>query len=97
MAELTEIIMLLCFGASWPLNAVKSYKAGTTKGKSLPFLCLIILGYIAGIISKLVNKSYMNSFGDKWYVLIFYFLNLTFVLVDFAIYFRNIKLDKLNK
>lgn len=96
MAEILEITMLLCFGASWPLNAVKSYKARTTKGKSLPFLCLIILGYIAGITSKFANESYMSNFSDKWYVLVFYFLNLSFVLVDFALYFRNLKLDKQN-
>ena len=52
MAEILEIIMLLCFGASWPLNVIKSYKARTAKGKSLAFLLLIIIGYIAGITSK---------------------------------------------
>ena len=35
MSEILEIIMLLCFGASWPLNVIKSWKARTTKGKSL--------------------------------------------------------------
>ena len=34
--ELCEIAMLLCFGFSWPLSAIKSYRARTTKGKSLP-------------------------------------------------------------
>lgn len=96
MAEILEITMLLCFGASWPINAVKSYKARTAKGKSLPFLCLIILGYIAGISSKLLNTAYMAAFNNKWYVLVFYFLNLGFVLIDFGLYFRNLKLDKMN-
>ena len=44
-------------------NVVKSYKARTTKGKSLGFLCLVLLGYIAGISSKLLNESYMMSFS----------------------------------
>lgn len=55
--------MQLCFGFSWPLSAIKSYRARTTKGKSLPFLVLILLGYVAGITSKLLNPN-----GFKWYV-----------------------------
>ncbi len=94
MSEILEIIMLLCFGASWPLNVIKSYKARTTKGKSLGFLILIIIGYIAGIISKLTNDAYMQAFGQKWYVLCFYVLNLLMVSLDVAMYFRNKKLMK---
>ena len=71
MAEILEIVMILSFGASWPANVIKSYKARTTKGKSLLFLCLIFFGYIAGISSKLVNEAYMASFISKWYILIF--------------------------
>lgn len=43
MAEILEVIMIMSFGASWPLNVIKSYNARTTKGKSLAFLCLIFL------------------------------------------------------
>lgn len=94
MAELFEIIMIVSFGASWPLNVIKSYKARTTKGKSLPFLCLIFFGYIAGIISKFLNEAYMASFASKWYVLFFYFLNLLMVGIDLILYARNYRLDK---
>ncbi len=96
MAELLEIIMLVCFGFSWPLNVIKSYKARTTKGKSLPFLCLIILGYVAGITSKFVNDAYMAEFDKKWYVLFFYFLNIIMVIADLFLYIRNYALDKKN-
>ena len=94
MAEILEIIMIVSFGVSWPMNVVKSWKARTTKGKSLAFLCLIIFGYIAGIASKFVNPAYMADFSEKWYVLFFYFLNITMVTVDLCIYFRNYRLDK---
>ena len=57
MSEILEIIMIVSFGASWPMNVVKSYKARTAKGKSVAFLSLILFGYVAGIISKLVNKA----------------------------------------
>ena len=86
--------MIVSFGASWPLNVIKSYKARTTKGKSILFLCLIFFGYIAGIASKLLNEGYMATFASKWYVLFFYVLNLTMVGIDMCLYFRNAKLDK---
>ena len=94
LAEILEIIMIVSFGASWPLNVMKSWKARTTKGKSLPFLLLIFFGYIAGIISKFVNEAYMAAFADKWYVLFFYCLNLVMVGADLILYVRNSRLDK---
>jgi hypothetical protein len=97
MSEFLEIIMILSFGASWPLNVIKSYKARTTKGKSLAFLLLIFFGYIAGIVSKFMNEAYMASFSEKWYVLFFYFLNLFMVGTDLLLYIRNRKLDKNNE
>ena len=95
MSEILEIMMIVSFGVSWPLNVIKSYKARTTKGKSLSFLILIFVGYIAGIASKFTNEAYMASIGQKWYVLFFYFLNLTMVGIDLCLYFRNARLDKL--
>lgn len=88
MSEIMEIMMVVSFGASWPLNVIKSYKARTTKGKSLWFLVLIFFGYICGIISKLTAPGY------KWYVLFFYVLNITMVGIDLILYWRNYKLDK---
>lgn len=94
MAEILEIVMILSFGASWPLNVMKSYRARTTQGKSIAFLCLIFFGYIAGIASKLCNGAYMAEFAQKWYVLFFYVLNLTMVGVDIGLYIRNFRLDR---
>ena len=94
MAEILEIVMVVSFGASWPLNVIKSYKARSTKGKSLGFLLLIFFGYIAGIASKLVNEVYMAQIGQKWYVLFFYVLNFIMVGTDLLLYIRNRRLDK---
>ena len=93
MAEIFEVLMIVSFGASWPFNVLKSYRARTAKGKSLSFLCLILFGYIAGIISKFVNEAYMASIAEKWYVLFFYFLNFIMVFADLCLYFRNKKID----
>lgn len=94
MSEFLEILMIVSFGASWPLNVIKSYKARTTKGKSLAFLLLIFFGYIAGIASKFLNPAYMSQIAEKWYVLFFYVLNFIMVGADLIMYARNLKLDK---
>lgn len=94
MSEILEIIMIVSFGFSWPMNVIKSYKSRTAKGKSLSFLCLIFFGYIAGIASKFTNEAYMAAFSQKWYVLFFYFLNLIMVGCDLVLYFRNLAIDK---
>ena len=94
MAEILEILMIVSFGASWPLNVIKSYKARTTKGKSIAFLLLIFFGYIAGITSKLVNTEYMANIASKWYVLFFYVLNFLMVGADIVMYVRNLRLDR---
>ena len=94
MAEILEIIMIVSFGISWPMNVIKSYRARTTKGKSLWFVLLILFGYVAGITSKLINEAYMASIAEKWYVLFFYVLNFVMVFADLLLYVRNARLDK---
>ncbi len=97
MSEILEVIMLLCFGASWPINVIKAYRVRTAKGKSVIFLYLIIIGYIVGIASKFCNEAYMAEFSKKWYVLCFYFLNMIMVTVDLIMYYRNRRLDALRQ
>ena len=87
MGQILETIMLLCFGFSWPLNVIKAYKAKTTKGTSLPFIILIITGYVAGITAKILTNQ-IN------YVLIAYILNLAIVSINVLVYLRNFTLDK---
>ena len=87
MAPIFETIMLVCFGLSWPLNVIKSYKARTTQGSSLPFILLIIGGYLAGITAKIL----MGQFN---FVLAVYLLNLPIVSLNVAVYIRNAALDK---
>ena len=87
MASVLEAVMLLCFGLSWPLNAYKAYKSGTAQGTSWQFLLLITTGYVAGIAAKYVM-------GDIGWILIVYYLNLGFLVVNWAVYFRGCKLDR---
>ena len=87
LTHLFEALMLVCFGFSWPLNVSKAYKARTAKGMSLPFIILIITGYLAGITAKIMNAQFN-------YVLVVYFLNLAIVTTNMLVYFRNKSLDK---
>ena len=87
VAHIFECLMLLCFGFSWPLNVIKAYKAGTTKGTSLAFIFLIISGYVAGIAAKIINHQFN-------YVLAVYFLNLAIVFGNVIVYIRNKSLDR---
>ncbi|HAK46955.1 MAG TPA: hypothetical protein DCO79_13700 [Spirochaeta sp.] len=80
-----ELLMLVCFGAAWPLNIYKSIKSKSTKGKSLIFLFVINAGYICGIIHKIVY-----SFDG---VIFLYILNFLMVTVDILLFFRNRKFE----
>lgn len=51
-----EAGMLICFGASWPFAVMKTYQTKSVKGKSRLFLALIIIGYICGIINKVMSS-----------------------------------------
>ncbi|MBQ7949136.1 MAG: hypothetical protein IJ284_05180 [Clostridia bacterium] len=82
MVTVLESIMLICFGISWPVSVYKSVTSKSTKGKSLVFMIAIIVGYIAGIMGKIIG-------GNHNYVLVLYIINLLFVSVDFVLYFVN--------
>ncbi len=86
MAAVLEAIMLVCFGLSWPINAVKAWKSGTAVGTSWMFLALITLGYVAGIVAKFVGDNI------NW-VLAVYFINLAALAANWIIYARNRSLD----
>ena len=83
-----EAGMLICFGASWPFAVIKTYKTKNVKGKSILFLTLIILGYICGIINKILNSVDI--------VLWLYVINLLLVSTDFffCLKYRNLQINK---
>lgn len=81
-----EAIMLLCFGAAWPVSIVRSWKSRSTGGKSFAFSIIVIVGYISGIVNKLVGKPDLVT----W----LYVLNLTMVSIDAGLWIRNRKLEK---
>ena len=48
-----EIVMLVCFGAAWPFSIYRSYRTRTNAGKSLPFLYIVLVGYMAGVLHRI--------------------------------------------
>ena len=87
IAKILEVTMLVLFGISWPFNLVKSIRSKTTKSKSLLFLILIDLGYVAGIMSKFFSETFVWS--TDWWVFMIYVINLSFVSADLIMYFIN--------
>lgn len=82
MAQIFELVMLICFGLSWPISVYKSFTSKSTQGKSLVFMIAIIIGYICGILGKITG-------GNINYVLALYIINLIFVSLDMTLYFIN--------
>ncbi|AEJ60858.1 hypothetical protein Spith_0578 [Spirochaeta thermophila DSM 6578] len=81
-----EALMLLCFGAAWPFSIHTSYVSRSTRGKSLLFLLVLLIGYTSGIIHKL--------FYARDPVLLLYILNWTMVGIDTLLYLRNRRMER---
>ncbi len=101
LAEILEIAMLVCFGCSWPISVYKSIKIRTSVGKSAVFNILLIIGYVAGIISKflkmepfmLANATDGLKKGIFIFALIMYFVNLAMITANLVLYYMNKNLD----
>lgn len=80
MSEILELIMVLCFGLSWPISIIKTLKTKSAAGKSPLFIGFIVLGYICGIISKILSNNIT-------YVFVFYCINLVTTSFDLCLHF----------
>ena len=85
-AEWFEALMLICFGVSWPVSIIKTIRVRRVEGKSLLFLLLVLLGYVAGIIAKLLYASAHHE--PVQLVTALYALNGVMVLVDMVLYMK---------
>ena len=75
-----EMVMLCCFGFSWPFAIIKTVRSQTVQGKSIVFIILVFIGYLCGIISK-----WMGS-GDP--VIWCYVVNGSLVFTEIVLYFK---------
>ena len=95
MADVFELLMIVCFGVSWPINIIKAWKARTTKGSSVQFYFLILAGYLFGITSKAIKLH--RGVLTPAYVWFFYILNSVIVAIGIAVWFRNRQLDRISE
>lgn len=77
-----EVLFLLCFAVSWPISIAKSLRTKVVIGKSPIFMGLIILGYVFGIIHKLLHNPDIVT----W----LYAFNAALVATDLILYFTYI-------
>lgn len=77
-----EVLFLLCFAVSWPVSIVKSLRTKVVIGKSPLFMSLVILGYIFGIVHKLLY--------NRDIVIFLYMFNALLVSTDLFLYFLYI-------
>lgn len=81
-----EVIMLVCFGFSWPFAILKTIRVKNPAGKSYLFMSLIIIGYLAGCVHKL---------RYHWDIVFYlYLFNTLLVATDFVLclyYERKLK------
>ena len=81
-----EIVMLLCFASAWPFSIKKSYTSRQNAGKSLLFMYIIEIGYVAGMLHKV--------FYNLDAVFYLYLFNFSLILIDILLYYRNALIAK---
>lgn len=81
-----EVLFLICFAISWPISIIKSLRTKVVIGKSPAFMMLVILGYIFGIVHKVLY----NYDVVTW----LYVFNAVLVSFDLFLYFLFIGKNK---
>ena len=89
--EFCSAAMLLCFGASWPFNIIKLWKARSTKNASLPFYLLIWGGYVIGLVGRIAAGKVWGAANWAFWV---YVLDLIMLSAALAVYARNRIIEK---
>ena len=75
-----EVIMLVCFGLSWPISIAKALRTKKVEGKSPVFMVAICIGYLSGILHKVL-------YAPDWVVAL-YAINLLMVATDLYLYYH---------
>ena len=95
ICELLEALTILSFGISWPISIRKSYISRTAKGKSLMFEVIIFIGYIIGIVRKILQLTLLDAHGFIFFLgFFFYVMNACMIFIDMMLWRRNRKLDE---
>jgi hypothetical protein len=91
--------MLLCFGSAWPISIYKSFVSKKTAGKSLLFLIVLQIGYVAGVLFKITeyhDDLTINPDATISINLYLYILNFVLITIDELLFLRNRKIEANN-
>lgn len=89
ITDLLEALTIFCFGLSWPISIRKSYISRTAKGKSLFFEVFLLIGYMFGIIRKIIQTAGGSSGFIFFLSFFFYVLNFVEISIDVATLFQK--------
>ena len=85
ISQFCEFFMLFAFGFSWPFAIARTYKAGRSgagvAGKSPMFMIIVLLGYVGGILARLLDANP----GNDWLCFV-YVADMLLVSTDLALY-----------
>ena len=92
MENVFEMLMVVCFGISWPLNIRKLFLSRTAMATCLVFYFFLCFVYFFGLFS--MGKNAASGATTPAYVWFFYILNTLMVSFGILLYFRNKRLDQ---
>jgi len=84
-ATLLEAAMLICFGIAWPLANLRMIRSGRVEGKGSVFTAIILCGYVAGAVAKLVLARSGHSLPPVFWL---YALNTVSVGLNLVLQWR---------
>ena len=76
---LFDMVMLICFGLSWPAAIIKTVKSKTVKGASILMYVFVFIGYVSGVFFKIFYRFDL--------VIIAYLINTLMVGIQIVLYF----------
>ena len=83
--QVLEAGMLVCFGVAWPVDILKTLRTRQVVGKSVGFMALVLVGYLAGMAAKIVRAP-EDAMPET--VTLLYALNAAMVCLDILLYMR---------
>jgi hypothetical protein len=83
VAQTLEAGMLLCFGVAWPVDIYKTLRTRLVTGKSVGFMLIVLLGYVAGMAAKFYRAGTGEPLETVTWL---YPINAILVAVDILIY-----------
>lgn len=92
LGQVFESGMLVCFGVSWPVAILKTWRSKRTEGKSMGFLVLVFIGYLSGVAAKF-SRAAAGHWPEP--VTILYAINAALVMTDLLLvrHYRRIGSD----